>query len=309
MTLNGDFSFVDVNGDGIWEIQVTNLTRIPTTDDESSPEYAEEVTTYYWDGSSFVSEGMPQPTKDTYYPRNRLDLKVTANCTRQGNDSIKFAYHVKNHVQSVQRVNALYFAGPPGGSASLSCSPTGWTDDVNDGLIGFYKQSSRMFGASPVDDYLVPGDSGVFSITDKWLPTISTFYARGYNLNTAEFSHSPLDNLRDILSNSFVGQTIGPAALPPTDPTVSASLTDTLITFVSRCRTLNWITDQSTTDKYTAFFTRVRADLNQQQSDLALSRLDTVLTSVVADSGAHLTSEAYALIRFNTEYLKALLMK
>ena len=111
----------------------------------------------------------------------------------------------------------------------------------------------------------------------------------------------------DIANNAVWGQTIAPKNPPSPEPYASLSFTDTLVSYTTRSRALNWILDQQTADKHTGLFSRIHSDLDQQQKTLALLRLDTVLSQVHQDSAGHLTSEAYALLRFNSEYLRTLI--
>jgi hypothetical protein len=67
---------------------------------------------------------------------------------------------------------------------------------------------------------------------------------------------------------------------------------------------LKWITDYTATTKYTGYFENTKSHIQQNNNSAAINVLDSVLTDVEADSGVTLTSEAYALIKYNTEYLK-----
>jgi hypothetical protein len=57
-------------------------------------------------------------------------------------------------------------------------------------------------------------------------------------------------------------------------------------------------------DKHTGLVTRIKTDITQFNLKTARTRIDTVLQQVKIDSSSSLTSEAYALIRYNTEYLR-----
>ena len=77
--------------------------------------------------------------------------------------------------------------------------------------------------------------------------------------------------------------------------------------YVSEARILGWITNQSTADKYTNYMDTVRSQLQNLNLSGARVTLQTVISHVNSDSSSTLTSEAYALIRFNTEYLLSIL--
>jgi hypothetical protein len=105
----------------------------------------------------------------------------------------------------------------------------------------------------------------------------------------------------DLLNNSFVGFTIGPVKLPT--PFVPIDFLDTLSTFTTQSRSLGWITSQTVADKYLAYFSTAKTQLQQHNTAGARTTLQSVLHDVNVDSSSTLTSEAYALLRYNTEYL------
>jgi hypothetical protein len=111
-----------------------------------------------------------------------------------------------------------------------------------------------------------------------------------------------IDELKENLqTNSFRGITI--CSSVPNDPFIHIEFLDTLTSFVARSRELGWITTQSTSDKYLSYF--ATAKIGSQQNNIAAVRLalNNVLRDVDIDSSSTLSSEAYALLRFNTEYL------
>jgi len=105
----------------------------------------------------------------------------------------------------------------------------------------------------------------------------------------------------DRVRLAFRGKTIGPTA--PADPFDASTFLDTLIFYTSQSLILGWISDQATADKYEGHFSAAQTQFQQQDTTSAQSELQAVLQEVVLDSGSVLTSEAYALLRFNTDYL------
>jgi len=100
------------------------------------------------------------------------------------------------------------------------------------------------------------------------------------------------------------GTTIGPTAPPATFNALT--FLDTIASYVSQSRTLGWITTQAAANKYTALIDSAQSHLavTPPQRGIAKAKLDSVLLNVHPDSTAGLlTSEAYALLRFNTEYV------
>jgi hypothetical protein len=68
---------------------------------------------------------------------------------------------------------------------------------------------------------------------------------------------------------------------------------------------MGWIANQPTADKYTNYMSTTRSQLRSANISGALSTLQTVLTSANTDSTSLLSSEAYALIWYNTQHLIA----
>jgi len=73
---------------------------------------------------------------------------------------------------------------------------------------------------------------------------------------------------------------------------------------VERARAIEWIANDPIAQKYAGLVDRIRAAVKQCDLNLARARIDTVLQQASIDSSSTLTSEAYGLIRFNTEYLR-----
>ena len=92
------------------------------------------------------------------------------------------------------------------------------------------------------------------------------------------------------------------ARTPPT-PFDAPNFLDTIKSYIDESRTLGWIANQATADKYTRLVDSARSNLDANNRGITKAKLDSVLLSANADSSSTLTSEAYALLRFNTEYV------
>jgi hypothetical protein len=140
-----------------------------------------------------------------------------------------------------------------------------------------------------------------FSITTYGIPSILRFYARGQSVAPTPQGEPDSVVGNDVFQNSYKGKTVAPKD-PPT-PFTALSFLDTIKSYINQSRTLGWITSQITADKYARLIDSARSKLQSNEIALTRAKLDTVLMNVYTDSSAHLTSEAYALLRFNTEYL------
>ncbi|MGA9365201.1 MAG: hypothetical protein WBW16_12620 [Bacteroidota bacterium] len=156
---------------------------------------------------------------------------------------------------------------------------------------------------------ILPGQSlAGFEIMSKGLPSIRRCIVSPFFDFDSLFSEERFPSEEDIpntdsIQNAvkFYGWTVGPTA-PPIDFIATVWL-DTLASYTFQSRPLGWITNQAAADKYLSYFSSARAKLVQGDSVGARTVLQQVLRDVDIDSTANLTSEAYALLKYNTEYL------
>jgi len=145
-----------------------------------------------------------------------------------------------------------------------------------------------------------------FMIKSKARPNINKFYLRadgtrivyGPDLGKQYNVVSEIDNYR---TNSYPGYTVVPSDLMIS--LLPINMVDTLNSYNQRSYELGWITNQSTANKYDSLFTLAKTQLLQNNNNGARTTLQTVMQEVDIDSTDNLTSEAYALLRYNTEYL------
>ena len=152
----------------------------------------------------------------------------------------------------------------------------------------------------PLQDITPGGTLSGFGISSSGQPSIVKFFVRGF-LEPPRGEFDFIKGTNDIFFNSVEGFTIGPA--DPPVPFDASTFLDTLKSYTTQSLTLGWIADEPTADKYEGHFSTAQTELQQADTTAARSELQTVLQEVNQDSGSVLTSEAYALLRFNTEYL------
>ncbi len=136
------------------------------------------------------------------------------------------------------------------------------------------------------------------------LPIISSYFLQS-ELNTVQHAEDPeLDHqlyIQNIYDNSVSGKTVVPGKIP--DSLIPLEFLDTLKSFNTQSYDLGWIQTQETRDKYNNHFNNAKNYFQQNNNFAAKSELQLVLNECNADSSNVLTSEAYALLYFNTEYL------
>jgi hypothetical protein len=154
-------------------------------------------------------------------------------------------------------------------------------------------QSLNNFG---INSFGLPSiRSVIFSIAedtviDSW-PSIED--------TTSTLTIAQMDSI--LASLDYNSWTVGPNYFPKS--TTTPSILDTLNYYVQKSFQLGWIKNQSTVNKYTTYFDTAITQLQQNNTAGARTTLNSVLNNVNLDSTSNLTSEAYALIRYNTEYL------
>ena len=100
----------------------------------------------------------------------------------------------------------------------------------------------------------------------------------------------------------IVGKTIGP--VPLSDKFMISIFLDTIISYLSQSDSFGWIKSKDSFDKYHSYFDKAKSCLEQNDNAATINVLGSVLTDVEVDKDKSLTSEAWALIKYNTEYLK-----
>ncbi len=274
-----DVQFIDLKGDGVCEIQGKWKTN-------TAP--AKEISVLYaWNGQNYVSVDPLAFGVGINPPRNKFQATVNASVTK-ANDSLYFSYIIENKKSSLQKIENFMLMTDKD-SVINSVGRHGWNFIKDD-------EKPRIIWLDMPDIYLLfQGEKDNFIIETKTdLPGINYFYMQGYNVHT---------NVDDIYTNSFNGLTISPAS--PPNPFIATNFFDTLTSFTTRSKDLGWIKQQPISDKYTGYFSTAKTALQKNQISLTRSTLTQVLHDVDADSSSTLTSEAYALIKYNTEYLLA----
>ena len=157
--------------------------------------------------------------------------------------------------------------------------------------------------------FILPGQTidGI-ELMSRGLPGIRSFIVKPWFDIDAYFgtrfgNTEPDPDVQDsiIQSVNYNGATVGPVS--PPKHFSQPSWCDTISSYVTRSRSFGWINNQSTTNKYLDYFSTAKSQLQTNNTQSARVTLQQVLSDVNADSTSNLTSEAYALIRYNTEYL------
>jgi len=229
------------------------------------------------------------------YPSGReIDVNIVATA-EQVVGLYRYSYLINSSLQSEQNVN--WFEVQGSSLVDSIFSPTGWRGDPYGirALVSWWARDSLY--------RIAPGTSlGGFSFAASGLPAIQTYYAQGwFPIPVVNVEPDSIVN-DDMAGNMINGKTIGPRT--PLAPFNGMTFLDTITSYISQSRTLGWITNDPTANKYKRLIDTARFHLQANNRGVTKAKLDSVLVNVYPDSAAGLiTSEAYALLRFNTEYL------
>ena len=175
-------------------------------------------------------------------------------------------------------------------------APSGWSASSSRYIGGrfFYNSTFELSGV------VGPGHSldsfGTVSVSP---PAIVKYHVQGYR----EYGQTATDDeyRNDIQSNSVSGYTVG--TTDTTQQFVPMNRFDTLRTYINQARSIGWILDQPTADKFTTLLDSAKSQFQQNNVRESRAKLDTVMQQANQDSSETLSSEAYALIYFISQYL------
>ncbi len=294
----GDFDFVDVDGDGIYEITADWYIDL----DEYHTKL--QVFTYYWNGFKYVFDpNKPQPQPYDFLVQNNIDVSLKAYVEKV--DSLyKYNYVLHNLPSSKQEINAIYFKCGVD-SALENYLPFGWNSVFSSTLFGFEDLKSPTLYST--NNFIRIDSSKLYGVLSSEPPSIASAYIRAFNRtppleDTIDGKYISFEDFgNNIIINSIKILTIGPSNV--FDSLGNIEKIDTLLGYVNQSFQLGWIANQPTVDKYDSLFILAKTQLQQNNNTAAKTTLQTVLQQVDIDSTNNLTSEAYALLRYNTEYL------
>lgn len=247
--------------------------------------------------------------EEYFVPATKINPLVNATIDKKF-DTLKYSYKITNNLSSKQRL--LNF------SISI-CSPifaitrpnAQWHSNPAIIIPGWNWGHTLVnpTGAATADNGISPGFSeDGFSFMSFGLPSIVKSYFQG-RTGIMNFEEEPpieveelLEPLQKFPANEVMRKTIAPA--DPPFPFNGLIFIDTIKSYIYQSRELGWIAADSVKNKYLSYFDSARIQLTIDTTGrLTRNTLLNVLRDVELDSTNVLTSEAYALIRFNTEYL------
>jgi hypothetical protein len=240
-----------------------------------------------------------------FEPRNNIYLRVKAKVDQQIDNLMKYNYSINSLHESEQNVwNFSVIIKFHPDSLLKKFYVNGW----------WYPQCpdddtlSWVSWCAPDDKEILPGDSlQGFGFITHYLPGISDFYAEGYTpppyFENDDEGDDPIPGYDDLTpyGPGIVGKTVGPVIRP--NSLNSTDFCDTLNSYINQSEKLGWVISQTVVEKYENLFNKAKIKYQQSNTDSVRFYLQKILENAKADSGINITSEAYFIIQYNTEYL------
>ncbi len=315
----GTFEFLDIKGDGVMDIvgRQDSVQFVDETDNGITQKIRQTIekryVVYSWNGQLYGRwpDTPPYPVNGIV-PRNKVDVDVRASVT-QTSTGLEYRYIIHSEPTSKQGIDQIVLA-PVSDSLQGISARLGW---------GFNPVGGNLLWTD--DNFIGPGETdSSFVYQTRAFPIICNYYVRGHNGPIMGPGGPAWYN--DVLTNSVHGLTI--AAGDPPSPFVSLSFLDTLISYKHQCVTLGWLTNgpehekDEDGDKADEGIVE-RLDRRLDKAKAALSKTDSVKAGLELElfvkevehiyyqnkkEGKRrgvpvLTSEGYALLKYNAEYL------
>jgi len=308
-------TYVDVNGDGIYEL-VTEM------EDENG--VAKKII-YSWNGSKYGLWGNPpQSLPSGTYPRNNVDAVIGCRVTKNNSGNFKYSYSVTNQPASKQIIDEIWLDSPDT-LREVGTSPLNW---IMGGLPGKYFGWMAMPGFNV---YLLQGKTEKsFGFESNDLPVICNSYIRGHNPSGSLLVNGQLDFdkfYHDVITNSKILTSIG--SNHQLKLLSQSQFLDTLLLYTRQSVTLGWLRsardndcdedespEEGVSKNLEKRLLKARKELQRSDSSKARQEIGKFVKKVEKiykkseeaekkkhDSEITMTSEAYALLKYNAEYL------
>ncbi len=257
----------------------------------------------YYTGSIFETQ---QSYRDTsiyfeFVPGNKIIPHVKSWVNKTTENKYQYYYRIKNDNESIQNLKKFRLQFNNSEQLSTNISTLAWRHLSRKKVFSWWAQ--RWLEPS----WEVEG----FILESPYIPTIGLSRFFGTPSDMLRFPgdiYPKSSEMRDKIGslsandyNSIQKYTLVPSANPELLTTIS--IVDTLLSHTRKASELFWINDEATKDKYITNFENTKDHLEQSNNSASRALLEIVLQDVETDSSITLTSEAYALIKYNTEYL------
>jgi hypothetical protein len=298
----GPYYLFDNEGDGIYEIssQIFNIDRIEENQDTTANVLykvygSSEYVTFGWNGTKYgLWASVYQLQEGDFYPAVWFTPEINCNVSNLDNQ-LKFQYIIGNDGNSQQTIYEFYIS-------NIAVNSVDADSESGNGFEAALFDNMWLFSASSPSTLIPPGKTvGDFWYIGEGLPGVSKSYLRG--LIPPELARGISDeSMREsVYDNSVIKTTIGLKGIP--DNIEPKSYVDTLIYYTTQSYELHWIENEGIFNSLTVKLENAKDHLANDRNGQAANVLNAITNEVEAQNGNQLTSEAYALLYYNAEYL------
>lgn len=234
----------------------------------------------------------------THPMRDKFEENVSATVL-QTDSSLVYSYRISSSPDSEQ--NIWFWMIITDVDILGFTSPSGWR------FINRAKNPERISWGTQSDSAKIRPSSSIsgFSVKSKNLPTIQKYFMEGWKQIILDPENEPdsVEN-KSFFDVAKEGLTIFPRS--NSDIFNLQDFTDTLQTFRYRsCEELEWATDTTVCGQLEQQVNQVGDHLSTEDTVQAANALKEFIDLVEAEKNASLTSEGYALLYYNAQYLAA----
>ena len=239
-----------------------------------------------------------------FEPRNKINVKVNAAISKDSQGLIQYNYTIRSLPESQQNVwnFMIIFKFNPDSILQTFQIRGWWRPDVPDDHT-----LSWVSWSAPDQHEISPGDSlSGFGFVSNLLPGITDFYAEGYTpppYYEGAAEEGPIHGYDDLTpyGPGIVGKTVGPVL--PSEPFLPIAFLETLVSYKHQAFDLGWIDNQGIVNSLDAKLDNVKKQLEKGKTKQAINALGAFVNQLQAQKDKHLSSEAYALLKFNAQFL------
>ncbi len=245
-----------------------------------------------------------------FEPGTKIDITLDCTPSKVASEGVfDYAYELQNSPKSKQNLGVFILEFGEG------LQVTGKTSNSWYGGLDYKQGGGKVanqwswFPVGKNSNALAPGDSlKGFLIECRSLPVLGNAYVQGQTRKLPWPAHFKDTSFRNRLSRLWIFpanyiclHTVVPSA--PPDIVQVAAFLDTLISYKHQALALKWIDNVGIANSLDQKLENARQQLGKRDSVAARNTLQAFVNEVEAQNDKHITSEAYALLKFNAEYL------
>lgn len=242
---------------------------------------------------------------------DKIDIKVVGSVTYNQNEGY-YEYTLFSSKKSEQNLWDFRVILSDEKLIKSIQAPQGWYEPCvaprGLGVLPSWQEVAWVAWGAPDEVEIRPGSSASgFKFTSlSSLPGIVDYYAEGWH----EIPSFPYGMAPDYVPgyNDFtpygpgtVGKTIGPVPLPKVFNPIS--FIGTLTSLKEECYSLGWIDNEGILNSLNKKLDNAKKNLEKGNIKTAKNILNAFINEVEAQKGKHLSPEAYAVLKFNAQYL------